>query len=122
MSLRGGVQLLSIALVGSFAASAGADPTLIDPSLGVLELVTPDAAEQAKLERIDGLAFDSAGNLFGALEIADSSGGIVSIDIDSGLVTVLTTGIPRADQIALHTIGDFFVHLLRCGITGRGCN
>jgi sugar lactone lactonase YvrE len=71
--------------------------------------VTPDPAEQAKLYRIDGIAFDSAGNLFGVLEISDPSGGVVSIDIDTGAVTPLTTGIPRADQIALHPSGDFFV-------------
>ena len=72
-------------------------PFLSDPSLGVLELV---AGKISDLNEIDGLAFDSFGNLFGALEINGSGGGVVYIDTTTGLVTTLINNISRADQIA----------------------
>ena len=56
---------------------AKAAPQLVDPSAGTLELVTPSLPDRANLDRIDGLAFDSFGNLFGALEISGSLGGVV---------------------------------------------
>jgi hypothetical protein len=87
--------------------SARAAPALYDPTIGVLELVTPTAAAQQSLNVIDGLAFDNYGNLFGVREITGSSGGVVYIDKATGSVTTLVTGISRADQIAIHPNGDF---------------
>jgi sugar lactone lactonase YvrE len=89
-------------------AAAFAQPVLTDPGAGVLELVTPPS-EAAKLNLIDGLAFDAYGNLLGCLEITGTGGAVVFIDKATGLVTTLVTGISRADQIALHPSGDFFV-------------
>ncbi len=86
--------------------SASAAPELVDPSAGTLELVTPRLPQ---LDKIDGLAFDSFGNLFGALEIRGLLGGVVYIDKFTGEVTRLAFGISRADQIALHPSGDFLV-------------
>lgn len=82
---------------------------LSDPGVGTLSLVTPDPLEQAKLDRIDGLAFDAFDNLIGAREIVGASGGAVYVDKATGVVSVLVTGISRADQIALHTSGDLFI-------------
>jgi sugar lactone lactonase YvrE len=90
----------------ALAASASADPQLADPRVGSLELVT---APSAPLDLVDGLAFDAAGHLFAALEISGAGGGVVAVDAGSGAVTPLVTGISRADQIALHPSGDFFV-------------
>ena len=82
-------------------------PFLTDPSLGILEAV---AEEDPGLVEIDGLAFDSFGNLFGALEIDGSSGGVVYIDTSTGVVTNLVSNIPRADQIAFDPIsGSLFL-------------
>jgi sugar lactone lactonase YvrE len=99
---------LVVASILACCAPAGAQ-TLADPSAGVLELVTPDPAEQAKLDHTDGLAFDAFGNLFAVLEISGAGGGVVSVDKATGLVTVLVTGISRADQIALDASGDFLL-------------
>ena len=88
---------------------AEAVPQLSDPSAATLELVTRSAEDRAKLNLIDGLAFDAFGNLFGALEISGALGGVVAIDKFTGRVTGLVSGISRADQIALHPGGDFFV-------------
>lgn len=108
--VRIGVVLL-VAAVPIWAAPlvAMATPELVDPSAGTLELVTPKPADRAELQSIDGLAFDSRGNLFGALEIAGAAGGVVHIDEFTGAVTKLVSGISRADQIALHPGGDLFV-------------
>jgi sugar lactone lactonase YvrE len=100
--------LAAFAFIASSLA-AGADPQLADPTVGSLELVTPDPAEQAKLNAIDGLAFDSFGNLFGTLELAGSAGAVVYIDKVAGTVTELVSGIARADQIARHPSGDLYV-------------
>lgn len=97
-----------IALALLSPAAAGALPVLTDPGEGTLELVTPPS-EATKLNLIDGLAFDSYGNLFGCLEISGGSGGVVYIDKATGAVTTLVTGISRSDQIALHPSGDFLV-------------
>ena len=103
------LPILAVLLFGIIAFSACNGPKLADPYVGTLELVTPSAMEQAKLNNIDGLAFDFYGNLFGVLEISGSSGGVVYIDKDTGVVTPIISGIIRADQIALHPSGDFFV-------------
>ena len=88
---------------------AAAAPQLSDASVGSLELVTLSAEDRAKLNRIDGLAFDSFGNLFGAVENSGVQGGVVYIDKFTGAVTRLVFGISRADQIALHPDGDLLV-------------
>ncbi|MBM3679274.1 MAG: hypothetical protein FJW96_15590, partial [Actinobacteria bacterium] len=88
--------------------AAGA-PALSDPGAGTLELVTPSPTEQAKLDLIDGLAFDGFGNLFGTLEILGAGGSVVYVDKATGIVTNVLSGISHADQIALHTSGDLFV-------------
>lgn len=100
---------LAALLVAWLPVAASAEPELVDPVGGVLELVTPDAAERAKLNQVDDLLFDSYGNLLATREISGSTGGVVAIDPATGVVTVLVTGISRADQIALHPSGDFFV-------------
>ncbi len=102
------VVLVLTGLVG-LARVTTAAPMLIDASVGTLELLTPDPGEQAKLNQVDGLAFDSFGNLFGVLEISGSDGGVVYVDKVTGSVTKLVSGIRRADQIALHISGDLFV-------------
>ena len=82
-------------------------PFLSDPSVGVFELV---AEQDLDLVEIDGLAFDNFGNLFGALEIDGSAGGVAYIDPDTGTVTTLVSNIPRADQIAFDpTSGSFYL-------------
>ena len=88
---------------------AVAAPTLVNPTEATLELVTPDPAEQAKLTLIDGLAFDGFGNLLGVLEVTFPLGSVVYIDKGTGAVTKLISEINRADQIALHPSGDFYV-------------
>lgn len=103
---RGLVLVVLITLGPSLANAA---PMLVDPSVGTLDLVTPNPLEQAKINTIDGLAFDAFGNLFGVLENSGSAGAVVAIDKNTGLVTPLVTGISRADHIAFHPSGDFFV-------------
>lgn len=100
------IAALSICAAPGIAAAA---PQLSDPSVGSLELVTLSAEDRAKLNRIDGLAFDSFGNLFGAVENSGVQGGVVYIDKFTGAVTRLVFGISRADQIALHPDGDLLV-------------
>ncbi len=96
--------LLGLGLLVS--ASAHALPVLTDPSVGQLSLV---AANPARLPRIDGLAFDAHGNLFGALETAGSDGGIVYIDKQTGNVTPLHIGtIQGADQIRFAPDGRLY--------------
>ena len=102
--LLGIVHFIGSASPGVFAAP------ILDPSInGILTLVTPSPAEQAKLNLIHELDFDSFGNLFGTLEIFGSNGSVVYIDKNTGLVTSLVSGISRPNQIALHSSGDFFV-------------
>ena len=98
--------LVVLSFLGPVSASG---QSLIDPTSASLTLLTPPD-QSPFLDKIDGLAFDASGNLFGALEISGSSGGVVSIDTTTGSVTELTTGISRADQIAFDPdSGDFFV-------------
>lgn len=101
--------VFSACLVAVQSGRVVADPILSDATIGTLELVTPDPAEQNKLNKIDGLAFDPFGNLLGVKEILGETGGVVYIDKQTGAVTVLVTGISRADQIALHPSGDLLV-------------
>jgi sugar lactone lactonase YvrE len=106
MLRRGTMTGLAVLL---FAGGVGAAPSLSNPSRGRLELVTALASQQQMLDEIDGLAFDSFGNLFGVLEIDGNAGGVVSIDKVTGAVTTLVTGISTADQIAVHPSGAFYV-------------
>ena len=103
------VPLVAALSMAAAPLSARAGPQLDDPSAGTLELVTLSLGDRWKLDKIDGLAFDSFGNLFGALEVPGLLGGVVHIDKFTGEVTRLAFGIPRADQIALHPSGDLLV-------------
>jgi len=86
---------------------ASAMPMLVDPGAGTLSLV---ADSPTRLPRIDGLAFDAYGNLFGALETANSNGGIVYIDKHSGAVTDLDIGtVTGADQLKFAPDGTLYV-------------
>ena len=85
------------------AAPARAEPELVDPEAGLLELVTPPETA-ARLDRVDGLAFDRFGHLFAALEIAGAAGGLVLVDPGTGEVTPFAGGISRADQVALRSV------------------
>jgi len=80
--------------------------TLTDPSAGNLSLLVNTTSA---LNQIDGLAIDSYGNLFGALEISGSTGGVVAIDRGTGAITPITTGISRADQLSFGPSGQLFV-------------
>ena len=103
------LSLACVLVFISLWARSEAAPVLMDPAVGTLELVTPNAGQQAMLNLVDGLALDGFGNLFGALEIFGSSGGVVYIDKATGDVTNLVSGLSRADQIALGIGGDLFV-------------
>ncbi len=123
--------------VAGLALCFGPRPLLAQPVLdvvgiGTLEMVA-DEKETDVLDEVDGLAFDQFGNLFAALEITGSDGGVVYIDKDTGAVTPLVTGISRADQIAFDSNGDLFVtseetpgsttdRLYRLDITYNGSN
>ncbi|MGJ8695349.1 MAG: PEP-CTERM sorting domain-containing protein [Verrucomicrobiaceae bacterium] len=80
--------------------------TLVIPGSGNLSVL---ADTTSQLDLIDGLAFDVNGNLFGALEIDSSSGGVVVIDKVTGQVTSLVDGIPRADQLNFSPNGKLYV-------------
>ena len=100
------VVLVVVVLVAFFPTRKAGAAAMLAPGVnGSLELVAQDAA----LDLVDGLAFDAFGNLFAALEIRGSSGGVVWIDKATGDVATLVTGISRADQIDIHPSGDFYV-------------
>lgn len=95
------ISLLHVLVLWSSSAGYAA-PILSNPAEGVLGLVAQDASG---LDNIDGLAFDSLGNLFGALEIdkdggGNPQGGVVYVDKVTGTVASLISNIDRADQIA----------------------
>ena len=85
------------------AAPSAADPALVDPEAGLLELVTPPETAP-RLQLVDGLAIDRFGNLFAALEIPGDLGGVVRVDTDSGAVSLVAEGISRADQVAMRPV------------------
>ena len=93
-----------VAATGAFAPALAA-PSLFDPGLSELKLVASGSA----LSRVDGLAFDPAGNLFAALEVVGSGGGIVYVNKASGSVSALLAPISGADQIKYHSPGIFYV-------------
>lgn len=110
--LRPRCFLIALAVASLASAEALAIPSMVNPADGTLILVTPSPSEQAKLNRVDGLAFDAFGNLMAVLEIADASAGVVYIDKLTGDVTVLITGLTslsRLDQIALHPSGEMWI-------------
>lgn len=92
------------AATGVFVPALAA-PSLFDAGLGELKLVASGSA----LSRVDGLAFDPAGNLFAALEVVGSGGGIVYVDKASGNVSGLLAPISGADQVKYHSPGSFYV-------------
>jgi hypothetical protein len=95
-------------LLAVAAVPVQALPALADPGLGTLERIVQNTTA---LPRIDGLALDAHGNLFAALETANSRGGVVHIDKSSGAVTPISIGvITGADQIAFDPgSGTFYV-------------
>ncbi len=97
--------ILSVSLLPGLLFPALAQ-TLTDPSYGNLSILSNTTTA---LDKIDGLAFDSNGNLFGALEIFGSTGGIAYIDKSTGTVTSMTTGISRADQLSFAPNGKLYV-------------
>ena len=108
--LRSRLVLVALTAATLTSHEALAAPALADPGSATLELVTPSAAEQAKLDQVDGLAFDAFGNLLAPLEIF-TNGAIVYIDKDTGIVTTLLTNIDHPDQIALDASGDMWFAL-----------
>ena len=88
------------------AWTSDAGPTLADGVAGVLEKVITDPV---KLPRIDGLAFDRFGNLFGVLEIVNSGGGVVHIDKVTAAVTPIALNIPGSCRLDVHPNGDLYV-------------
>lgn len=90
-----------VAALGLLAAAGPgwAAPELADPEAGRLELLTPPEMV-ARLNLVDGLAFDPLGNLVAALEIPGAQGGLVVVDVGTGGVERLVSGISRADQVA----------------------
>jgi sugar lactone lactonase YvrE len=97
-------MLALAAALGSLpAAPAAAAPGLVDPDVGLLELVTPPETA-ARLNLVDGLAFDRFGNLFAALEIPGPFGGLALVAPDTGEVAPFAGGIGRADQVAVREV------------------
>ena len=101
--------LILLGALSLASTEALGQPVMVNPADGTLTLVTPSAAEQAKLGRVDGLDFDPFGNLMAVLEISDATAGAVYIDKLTGAVTTLITGVSRLDQIALDPSGDLWV-------------
>jgi sugar lactone lactonase YvrE len=87
-------------------APMGPPPELAVGISGVIERVVVDPIN---LQRIDGLAFDRFGNLFGALEVVSGEGGLVYIDKATGAVRSIALGIPGACRIDVHPNGDIYV-------------
>jgi len=101
------LNLTAVAVLSFVCCAPGlAAPFITNPSLASLNLVASNATD---LQDVDGLAFDSFGNLFAVRESTGAAGGLVYVDKATGLITPLVSGIPRADQVALHTSGDLFV-------------
>jgi sugar lactone lactonase YvrE len=88
------------------AAPASHAAVLSNPAVGTLDVLTPNGDN---LQGIDVLSFDAFGNLFVAREVTGAGGGVSYVDKSTGLATNLVNGISRADYIALHPSGDFFV-------------
>ena len=98
------VQFTCLGLLAVFSCRIGAQPMLVDPAVGHLELVSSSPV----LERVDGLAFDAYGNLFAALETAKPNGGVVYVDKATGAVTDIAIGITGSDQIKFHPSGTLY--------------
>jgi DNA-binding beta-propeller fold protein YncE len=102
-------QILRLLLQAALCVSAlpaVSAPSLFDPAIGNLTLVT---SVPGALSRVDGLAFDPSGNLFAALEVVGNGGGIVYVDKNSGSVSGLLAAISGADQIKYASPGRFYV-------------
>ncbi|MCB1874521.1 MAG: hypothetical protein KDH88_00945 [Chromatiales bacterium] len=104
------MNIIYLAVFIVFSLTAGnqllAAPVLVNPALGSLSLLTHDTTA---LRRVDGLTFDAHGNLFAALEVTNSNGGIAYVDIDTGAVTQIVTGVSGVDQIDLHPSGALHI-------------
>jgi len=82
-------------------------PILVDPALGSLDRLVQDLTN---LPRVDGLAFDGFGNLFAALEVVGSDGGLSWVDTGTGVATRLISGISGVDQVALDpATGELYI-------------
>lgn len=89
------------------ARATVAAPILVDPALGSLDRLVQDSSN---LPRVDGLAFDGFGNLFAALEVVGSDGGLSWVDTSSGVATRLISGISGVDQVALDpATGELYI-------------
>lgn len=86
--------------------AAGTGPQLQNGVQAALGLA---ASDPVKLPRVDGLAFDRFGNMFGLLEVVDSGGGVVYIDKATSAVTPIALNIPGACQFDIHPNGDLYV-------------
>jgi hypothetical protein len=60
------------------------------------------------LPRLDGLAFDRFGNLFGLLEMVTTAGDVVTIDQAMGAVFPIALNIPGACRLDVHPNGDIY--------------
>lgn len=87
-------------------APPGPAPQLASGISGVIERLVVDPVG---LQRIDGLAFDAFGNLFGVLEVVSGDGGLVYIDKVTGAVRSIALGIPGACRVDIHPNGDAYV-------------
>ena len=87
---------LALATVSAFARAQVEMERIEEGSISLV------AHDPTNLFRVDGLAFDAAGNLLGALEIVGPDGGLVYVDKSSGTVTRMVSGISGADQIAFN--------------------
>jgi len=72
----------------------------------VIERVVVDTVNAP---RIDGLAFDHFGNLYGVREVVSGEGGVVYIDKVTGVVRPIALGIPGACRLDVHPNGDIYV-------------
>jgi len=92
------------------SASAPLAQVINSPQLapGVPGTLEKFVSDPVNLPRIDGLAFDRFGNLFGVLEVVNSSGGVVYIDKVTGAVTPIALNIPGACRLTVHPNGDIY--------------
>jgi sugar lactone lactonase YvrE len=105
---RFGVPLVALTVM-LISAEAPAAPSLADPADGTLILVTPSASEQAKLDQVDGLAFDAFGNLLAPLEIFGANGGIVDLSDGRRLRRQQYARLTRPDNVEFGPDGYLYI-------------
>jgi hypothetical protein len=92
--------------IAEIEAWTAVGPQLAPGMPGVLEKLVTDTVN---LPRVDGLAFDRFGNLFGVLEVVSAAGGVVYIDKATGAVQPIALNIPGACRLDVHPNGDVYV-------------